>query len=266
VNYRRVAAICGFAAAAVFALTLFSRKEDPSAGHTAIALPGPCEQRTLADGSLAELNRGAQISVRFSAAERRVRLERGEASFTVTKNPNRPFIVEVGAIEVHAVGTAFNVRYDPHAVEVLVTEGKVRVTDRRQKNPGPAAPLANPAANDVPAPGETFLLAGQSAVVGLTPSAAPTHVGDLTPAQMEARLAWKPKLIEFDDAPLSAIVAEFNRRNPVRLVVTDRVVANRRMTASFRSDNLEGFVRLLEANIGVKAQPLSDTEIGLARK
>ena len=52
----------------------------------------------------------------------------GEAYFTVAKNPGRPFVVAAGGVGVRAVGTAFNVRLDSDAVEVLVTEGRVQVS------------------------------------------------------------------------------------------------------------------------------------------
>ena len=85
------------------------------------------EQRTLADGSVVELNRGAVVTERFTPDERRVQLVRGEAHFKVAKDLSRPFVVEVAGIAVRAVGTALNVRLDSAAVDILVTEGQVSV-------------------------------------------------------------------------------------------------------------------------------------------
>ena len=48
---------------------------------------------TLSDGSLLELNGSTEVSVRYTRDERRVQLARGEAHFTVAKNPARPFWV-----------------------------------------------------------------------------------------------------------------------------------------------------------------------------
>lgn len=254
----------GLAAALVLLLTFFPRPRAPRVDE-AFALPALCEQRTLADGSVVELNRGAEISVTFTAAERRVQLQRGEAGFTVVPEPGRPFVVAVGAIEVRAVGTAFNVRFVPEAVEVVVTHGKVYIDESppRHSDAAARAPHAAPARGAAPAAG-ALLTASQSARVDLVPAEPPlVQVTTLTPDEIESRLAWRPKRLDFDDAPLSAIVAEFNQRNPVRLVVPDPVVAGRRMTATFRSDNLEAFVRLIEANIGVRAERRSATEIAL---
>ena len=217
----------------------------------ATALAAPCERRTLEDGSVVELNRGAAIEAAFTETERHVRLVRGEANFTVTKNPARPFIVSAGGVDVRAVGTVFNVRLDHTAVEVVVSEGRVRVA--------PPAPAGTPARV------ETLLSVGQSAVVPLAAAAPPPQVVTLTTVELESRLAWQPRLLDFTAAPLAEIVADFNRRNPVQLVVADPALAALRLSAAFRSDNVEGFVRLMESDFGMKAEWRGEKEIALTR-
>lgn len=228
----------------------------------------PCERLTLADGSVVELNRGAVAEVEYSPTERRVRLVRGEANFTVAKDAARPFVVGAGGVEVRAVGTVFNVRLDPAAVEVVVTEGHVRVASPEFVAPALAGPANLPAkagaTNESPS-GLLSLRAGQSAVVSLTPAAPPPQVVALAPTQLAARLAWQPRLLDFTDAPLAEIVAEFNRRNPVQLVVADPALAARRLSATFRSDNVEGFVRLMESDFGMVAEWRDGREIALRR-
>jgi transmembrane sensor len=78
-------------------------------------------------------------------------------------------------------------------------------------------------------------------------------------------VAWQPKLLEFDDVPLAEIVADFNRRNPLRLVIDDPALGAMRMTATFRSDNIEGFVRLIAGNYGVQVELLGN-DVVLRRK
>lgn len=217
------------------------------AAPTAV-LAAPCERRMLDDGSVVDLNRGAAIVVAWDAGERHVTLTRGEASFTVAKDPARPFIVTAGGVEVRAVGTVFNVRLDAAAVEVVVSEGRVKVSP--------------PAARAVESAG-TLVSVGQSAVVSLAPASPAPQPVTLAPAQLAARLAWQPRLLDFTDAPLAEIVAEFNQRNPVRLVVADPALATRRLSANFRSDNVEGFVRLMESDFGMKAEWIEGREIVL---
>ncbi|MEY2877867.1 MAG: hypothetical protein RLZZ15_247 [Verrucomicrobiota bacterium] len=256
------------AAAAVFLLATRPEPATPVATGAAVALAAPCERRTLDDGSVVDLNRGAVIEVAASATERRVRLVRGEANFIVAKDPARPFIVTAGGVEVRAVGTIFNVRLDPVAVEVVVTEGHVRVASPEIMTPAPAGSTNLPAKSgttneDPPVP--LSLVAGQGTVVSLAPAAAPPQPVTLAPAQLAARLAWQPRLLDFTAAPLAEIVAEFNRHNPVQIVVADPALAARRLSATFRSDNLEGFVRLMESDFGMAAERRGSREIMLRR-
>ena len=92
-------------------------------------VPSSGQRLTLVDGTVVEFSADSAVEPAFTAQERRVRLVRGEAHFSVVRDAARPFIVQAGTVAVRAVGTAFNVRLDPATVEVLVTEGKVRVDD-----------------------------------------------------------------------------------------------------------------------------------------
>jgi len=208
------------------------------------------ERRTLSDGSVVELNRDTLLELDFSASERRVTLARGEAHFTVAKNPQRPFVVVANSVGVRAVGTAFNVRRSASAIDVLVTEGRVR--------------LERPKAAPQSAPEPQELGVRERAVVAFDADAAPqiSRVSEQEKAQL---LAWQPELLEFDSAPLERVVAEFNRHNRVRLTLADPELAQMPIVASFRSDNLDGFVRLLTLTAGVQVERRSADEIVLRR-
>ncbi|MEM9069696.1 MAG: FecR domain-containing protein [Myxococcota bacterium] len=58
--------------------------------------------------------------------ETRLRLERGEARFEVTRDPSRTFVVLAGDVEVRVIGTRFTVRQGPQ-VSVEVERGAVDV-------------------------------------------------------------------------------------------------------------------------------------------
>ena len=197
----------------------------------------PEGQRVLPDGSIVELNRGAVVTVHFAAGERRVRLEQGEAHFTVAKDSARPFIVTARGIDVRAVGTAFNVRLDAAAVEVLVTEGRVQVNALRDDASQPELHREHPAEP----PLVPVLEARQRAVVSLSPRPEPPQIATLTLGEIARVLSWQHRLLNFTATPLSDIVAEFNRRNVVQVVVIDPELASVRVTATFRTDNIDGF-------------------------
>jgi transmembrane sensor len=231
------------AAAAIFAVALFLARttERPSPTPTRVA---SIEERTLEDGSVVTLNRGATIAVAFTPTERRVTLTHGEANFAVAKNPARPFIVSAGGVAIRAVGTAFNVRLAATAVEVVVTEGKVEVN-------APTAADTSP---------RSVLAAGERTLVSLAPNASAPQITAVTPTQMQGMLAWQPRMLDFTARPLREIVAEFNRANaPVEVVIVDPALAETPITAALRSDNIEGFVRMLEFGAGIRADRAGDT-------
>jgi transmembrane sensor len=227
----------------------------PTAAATAIPAE-PSASRVLEDGTMVDLNRGAILTTRYSPGERRVILEHGEAHFAVTKDPGRPFIVQAGGVDVRAVGTAFNVRIDAAAVEVLVTEGRVQL----DSIPGKPGAVDTPARVAPP-----VLEARQRAVVLRGAAPPPPQIDTLTRGEIERVLAWQQRLLDFNATPLREIVAEFNRRNVVQLVVSDAELASVRISAAFRSDNIEGFVSLLEAGFGARAERRGETEIVLRR-
>ena len=84
-------------------------------------------------------------------------------------------------------------------------------------------------------------------------------------AEIAQLLDWQPRLLDFDSTPLAEVVETFNRRNPLRHVLGDDDLRALPIVASIRSDNVEGFVRLLEGTMGVKADRSTAGEIVLRR-
>lgn len=249
---RYLYAVLAAAAAVAVGLFVWQQPVAPTAAPSGETPPirslALIEQRALPDGSVIELNRGAVVTEHFTAGERRVRLERGEAHFQVAKDAARPFFVEAGGVAVRAIGTAFSVRLDQASVEVLVTEGKVSVAASSAPGAEPVIPLMG---------------MNERTVVSFAPAAPAPQVTLVPPAEIEARLAWQPRLLDFTSVPLPEIVAEFNRRNPVRLVLADDALRQLRLSATFRSDNVEGFVRLMESDFGMNVSWRDDDEIVL---
>lgn len=92
-----------------------------------IAAIGQIQTVPLPDGSIAMLDSGAAIAVRFSSEERRIRLLRGRVWFDVKHGDARPFRVGALGGVTQDVGTAFEVSRSTDAVTVAVTQGEVRV-------------------------------------------------------------------------------------------------------------------------------------------
>ncbi|MEY4938340.1 MAG: hypothetical protein RIQ93_75 [Verrucomicrobiota bacterium] len=248
------------AAAAVVAVAFIWWRAAPPAAAIASADP---ERHILEDGSAVEMNRGAVVTTAFTSIARHATLVRGEAYFTVAKDAARPFVVRAGSVDVRAIGTAFSVRLDSTAVEVLVAEGTVAVSSPDIAGMAANAVSGNPStAIRIPT---AKLIAGQRATVSLV-SAAPPSVTTVTPAQIARHLTWQPQLLDFSSAPLAVAVAEFNRRNSVQFVLADAELGALPIVASIRSDNVEGFTKFLAAAPGLYVERRSATMIVVHRK
>jgi len=236
------------AAAVIFAFLSVRQAPRASAHPQAIFHPGP-ERLALEDGSSVELKPGASVEVQFSAAERRVRLVRGEAFFTVAKNAARPFIVETTQVTVRAVGTAFSVGLGSQVISVLVTEGSVQVNEAASAG-GRASALRDLAQLGAGQLG-TVMLPANPGSAGLE-----MKVTALDALQIDRALSWQGPRLEFVAMPLGDVVGDFNRHNPRQhLVVHDATTAAILVGGNFRADNVDGFVRLLKVGFGVYAFP-----------
>jgi transmembrane sensor len=221
------------------------RYRTPIGGISSVPMP---------DGSKVTLNTASEIRVAVNENERRIDLRQGEAFFEVAKDPSRPFVVEAGRKRVVAVGTKFSVRRDGESVEVVVTEGKVRVEDASRPLRSGAveaseSPAPPPAADD-----PVFLTSGAIAYV----DEAGVLVHRKSLAEAETHLSWRTGVLMFREQTLADAVAEFNRYNVRKIVIADPAVAALKVEGNFRATNVDAFVRLLESGFPVRAATEED--------
>jgi transmembrane sensor len=195
---------------------------------------GSVEAVPMNDGSTITLNTDSGVRVAISDKERRVDLEKGEAFFEVAKDPKRPFVVRAGNERIVAVGTKFSVWRQADDVRVIVTEGRVRVEHVGAHRQTQAA----------------FISAGSVAVAGL----AGVLVRDKGLSDVEEHLSWRQGFVIFHETPLSDAVAEFNRYNTRQIVIDDSALASIRVGGNFRSNNADGFVRLLAEAFPIRVE------------
>jgi len=246
----------GIAATLIVSLILWSvghQEAETARPDTATAR---LENRNLLpDGSTIKLNEGAEIQVFYSPESRRVRLDRGEAFFMVAEDASRPFVVEAQGIDLSALGTAFNVRLDDGKVEVLVTDGLVEVRQVAAAEDGVKLQRPKP-----------VLAARQRAVVSLSERDAAPQVDTFTSSEIRRVLAWQQGPMTFASKPLSEIVEELNRLNETQLAIATPEMASMRFSGTFHSDNVLGFVRLLESGFGAEAEPVGESKLVLRMK
>ena len=230
--------------AAVFVVGLFSYRQDGtplvsvSAGAPVQLLQTPVgESRTvsLRDGSDVVLNTDTELSVQFAGGNRDLHLAHGEAHFRVAHDAHSPFRVFVGGRTVEAVGTEFSVRLrDGGAVDVLVTDGKVRVEDA---NGGAGSPARFVAARQV----LQLDGAGQG-----TPA-------PVAPAELDRRLAWQRGMLIFQGEPLKVVLEEFSRYTTQDLAIADSHLAGLRVGGYFRAGDVDALLIALRHNFHIES-------------
>ena len=110
------------------------------------------------------------------------------------------------------------------------------------------------------------MVAGERAIVDTTTPAAVPVIATVSAAEIAHALAWQGVRLEFQGLPLAEVVNEFNLRNRQQLIVGDAATGKLRVGGSFRADNVDGFVRLLEASFGVTALRRDDGALVLHRE
>lgn len=222
-QWRAAAAIVGIVA---IVTVIWSTRQKVEYFETAVG-----EQRTLqlSDGSIVNLNALSGIEVRLNGSRRDVTLERGEATFKVSPDPERPFSVHVQDTVVKALGTQFNVyaRHDG-VTTVAVLEGKVQVSS------GGASTTPRQTAR-------RQLIAGQVAAV--QPDGRIEQQADMDAAEA---IAWQQRILIFKRTALEDIVKEFNRYNKsVRFDLENIEPGSLRFTGVFSADDPQSLAALL---------------------
>jgi len=195
---------------------------------------------SLADGSSVRLDTDSRLQVRFEKNIRKVTLERGQAFFAVAHDSVRPFIVDAGRAQVRAIGTRFDVRRAPQAVEVTLTQGRVRVTSK-----------------DAAIAGWT-LAPGQQIRIDAHPAAAVPGRADL-----EAATAWVTGRIFFHDAPLTQAVAEVNRYTRKKIALAAGTPGGVRINGAFETGDVDGFVTAASESLDLAVAHRADGTVEL---
>lgn len=187
-----------------------------------VAAHGAPARIELPDGTVAHLNADSALRIRFSLWQRRVELERGQASFFVAED-RRPLFVHAAGLVVHDVGTTFDVSLQREQARIAVSEGRVHIVGDDEDD----GMLAD-------------LRAGQSARVAYRDHA--VSVRDEDPDTMTA---WWTQRIVFRDEALRDIADQFNRLNTQRLDV-DGAAGALRLTGNLRADDLDSLRAFLD--------------------
>ncbi|KQX26008.1 MULTISPECIES: FecR family protein [unclassified Sphingomonas] len=193
----------------------------------------------LDDGSRIELNTATLLRAAVTAERREVWLDRGEAYFEVRHSDKVPFTVHAGLRTITVLGTKFSVRRDGGNITVSVVEGRVRIDE------------AGGEGAEVPS---TTITRGNIAKIEGPSTYVATKASDL----VADTLAWRGGMLSFEQSTLGDVVAEFNRYNQRKMVISDAEAASIRVGGNFSVSNVDGFTRFLHNTFGLEVQATAD--------
>jgi transmembrane sensor len=218
------------AALAIVALPAISRWASALDPVQELAYAAPADQPssfTLPDGSSVTLNRGASLHVRFAERRREVSLGSGEASFQVTHDERRPFLVHAGTASIKDLGTEFNVMNLKDTLLVTVRAGAVEV-DLEGGNP-------------------VRLQEGGQLRVDRNES-----VATVSRVNPEDAFAWMNGRLVFRNARLGEIIAQMNRYGDKPIQLADGGLGDLRFSGVLVIGNSETMISQIVAFLPVR--------------
>ncbi|NOU23825.1 MAG: FecR family protein [Methyloglobulus sp.] len=196
--------------------------------HTAV---GEQKNIVLSDGSRILLDTDTAISVQVGQFHRNIKLFRGQAVFTVTTDPQRPFEVTTDDAVVKALGTVFEVLEDNQGTQVIVEEHTVSIR-----------PLTEGGEEKTVRINE-----GQQ-----TRYNAKTGFEPITDINIKQNAAWQRGKLIFKNQELSAVIAELNRYYKGHILLTDNKLATLRVTGVFPLNDPQAVLSMIEQTLPLK--------------
>jgi len=177
----------------------------------------------LSDGTIVNLYPNSKLiyQKQFTTNERKVKLE-GEAFFDVTKNPDKPFVIEVENTEVKVLGTSFNINSNlpEQQVEIFVETGLVQVT---KKNGQEESVLIFP--------GDIVTVSKENI--------------NQTKNRNQNITAWKTKQIIFKEETLESVFNTLNKVYKANITCNDSTILDLRFTSTFKNQNFDSVISVI---------------------
>lgn len=187
---------------------------------------GQWKTEVLPDGTRITLNSGSAVNLRYDASRRALELLRGEVLVDVSKDPQRPFVVETPDGSMRAVGTRFVVNRGADATLLTVLESRVAVQAARR----PSAPVV--------------VEAGQA--VRLRPDGLGPVIA-VEPGRIED--AWRQHRLFADDRPLNEVLDTLARHRSGVMRFDAAALSQVRVSAVLPLDDTDRALQLLAASL-----------------
>jgi transmembrane sensor len=206
--------------------------------------PGVKSQFFLPDSTAVWLNSASSLTfpMAFTGEMRQIKVS-GEAFLDVRKDEDRPFVVELGKINIKVLGTRFDVIHyeQENQTNVILESGSISLlkgTGREQKVMASIKP-------------------GEMAVMG-TEDFKP----EIKAVQTEKYTSWKDGKLIFRGDPMDDVVRRLNRWYNVQIEVADPGINEYIYTATFRNETIDQILELLTISAPIRYQVIEREKKG----
>ena len=198
-------------------------------------------ESTLKDGSLITLNHNSKLEITddFNENKRKVKLT-GNAFFDISRDENKPFIIECNNIEIEVLGTSFYIKSDGKNNEVIVESGTVSVKQMNNES------------NNI------VLIANEKCVCDDNKLIKVVN-GDVN------FMSWKTKILSFKNKKLVNVIEKINETYHTNIKINSPEINNCRITAKFDNKSVDAVLNILQATLDLEVNK-KDTEIIISGK
>ena len=210
----------------------------------------------LPDQSKLILNTNSFVVVKYSAKARIIELQRGEILIDVAHDTHRPLSVLAGGKIIQAVGTAFNVQVHDSQVELIVTDGKVRVETAIAEMIADEHRLAT----RLP---ESALAISKGEKVALDATGQQEEkVLKIDAVDIAASLSWRSGNLIFRGESLADAVAEISRYTDIQFELADDAkLKDIHVAGMFKTGDVNGLLAVFKSNFNISHERLSRDKI-----
>jgi transmembrane sensor len=217
------------------------------------------EQSTffLQDKTRIKLNTNSLVRVTYTDKQRVFELLRGEMHVVVAHNKRKPLSVYAGTSIIQAVGTSFNVELGSQQVELIVTDGKVLVSDINSQTVEPLK-----LKNVYLSPKSFAVNKGQKAQL----KASNTSIIGSDKGKLASDLAWQQGNLIFRGESLFDAMQEVSRYTNYQFDFGDEDTKSLQIAGLFKTSDISGLLAALESNFNVVFKKMSSNKIRLSKK
>lgn len=198
----------------------------------------------LSDGSTAVLNSGSSLKypVKFLNGQDRSVFISGEAYLNVAKDSSRPFIVNAGKLNVHVLGTAFNVAAYPEddTADIVLVEGSVSLTSDQET-------------------GDQNIVLLEPGFKGSFDKSEQKITKDKVSTTMYT--SWMEGKLIFRNMTFENIIKKLERHYNISIVNENKALSTKRFNANFGNEPIEKVLEEFKSNYGIHYKIIDDDRV-----